>query len=135
MKAFCIVLALLGSTLSFSVEQSEFSNTLDYAQVVSVKAVQGVNGKWCFHTQVRHNDEGWDHYADAWQVKDKQGNLLAERVLLHPHVHEQPFTRSVCGVSIPDNVSEVVVSARCNVHGFGVKTVAVELVDLQTKKN
>jgi len=127
-KIFCFVIAVLLSTLSFS-------QTLNYAQVTHVEAVQSANGTWCFHTEVHHNDEGWDHYADAWQVRDKQDNLLAERILLHPHVHEQPFTRSVCGVSIPDNIFEVIVSARCNVHGFGGETMAVELVDLRTRKN
>jgi hypothetical protein len=37
--------------------------------------------------------------------------------LLHPHEAEQPFTRSLSGVEIPEDVGEVEVRAHDNVHG------------------
>jgi len=82
---------------------------------------------WTFNTTVRHNDEGWDHYADAWQVVDSAGNVLAERVLLHPHDTEQPFTRSQSNIEIPPELTTVIVRAKCNVHGFGGQEVVVDL--------
>ncbi len=100
---------------------------LDYAQVRFVKATQGSNGRWRFDTTVRHNDEGWDHYADAWQVVDPEGNVLAERVLAHPHDNEQPFTRSQSNIEMPPNLNRVIVRAKCNVHGFGGQEVVVDL--------
>jgi hypothetical protein len=57
-------------------------------------------------------------YADAWEVRDMEGNVLGTRVLTHPHANEQPFTRSLSGVEIPDQVTEVVVEARDSVRGF-----------------
>ncbi|MBF9028880.1 hypothetical protein HKCCE3408_00610 [Rhodobacterales bacterium HKCCE3408] len=42
-----------------------------------------------------HPDTGWDHYADAWEVLDAGGESLGVRDLTHPHVEEQPFTRSL----------------------------------------
>lgn len=100
---------------------------LNYAQVVFVQAMQGSNGLWTFSTTVRHNDEGWDHYADAWQVVDSTGNVLAERVLAHPHDNEQPFTRSQSNIEIPPDLTTVVVRAKCNIHGFGGQEVVVDL--------
>ena len=44
-----------------------------------------------------HPDTGWDDYADGWRVLDMDGNELGMRVLHHPHVDEQPFTRSLSG--------------------------------------
>jgi hypothetical protein len=77
---------------------------------------------------VRHNDEGWDHYADAWQIVDTaDGSVIAERVLAHPHVEEQPFTRSLSGVEIPSGLHTVAVRAKCNVHGFGGHEISVDL--------
>jgi hypothetical protein len=73
--------------------------------------------RWTFSVTLRHGDTGWDHYADLWQVYTPSGELLGERVLLHPHVQEQPFTRSLSGVEVPDDVSEVIVRARDSVHG------------------
>ncbi|RME72341.1 MAG: hypothetical protein D6784_13715 [Chloroflexi bacterium] len=101
--------------------------SLDFAQVLFVVATRQESGLWRFDVTVRHNDEGWDHYANAWQVVDLQGNVLAERVLAHPHDTEQPFTRSHRGVRIPADVQRVLVRARCNVHGFGGQSVLVDL--------
>ncbi len=42
-----------------------------------------------------HGDTGWDHYADGWQVIGADDTVLGTRVLHHPHVNEQPFTRSL----------------------------------------
>lgn len=100
---------------------------LDYAQVEFVRAARDGNGLWTFNTTVRHNDQGWDHYADAWQVLDLNGNLLAERILTHPHDNEQPFTRSQSNIDLPSDMAEVVVRAKCNVHGFGGQEVLVDL--------
>jgi hypothetical protein len=126
MKRHTLFLTLL-FVASFSHGSDNVSESLDYAQVTNVKVSQSKDGSWCFHTQVRHNDEGWDHYADAWQVIDSKGNVLGERVLFHPHDTEQPFTRSLCGVQLPSETSIVTVRAKCNLHGFGGQVVTVDL--------
>ncbi len=33
-------------------------------------------------------------YVDGWHVETAEGEILGTRILLHPHVGEQPFTRS-----------------------------------------
>ncbi len=62
-----------------------------------------------------HPDTGWDHYADIWRVYGPDGAQLAERVLAHPHVNEQPFTRST-SFAFPDGVEAVSIVAGCT-HG------------------
>jgi len=103
------------------------SSSLDFAQVMHVVATQKSNKSWCFATSVRHNDQGWEHYADGWEVIDLEGNQLGYRLLGHPHDNEQPFTRSLCDIKIPSEVSKVIVRAKCNKHGFGGKSVVVDL--------
>lgn len=108
---------------------------LDYAQVVYVKATQSSDGTWRFDTTVRHNDQGWDDYADAWQViHPDSGEILGERILLHPHDNEQPFTRSQSGIAIPPEVTQVIVRAKDNVEGFGGEVVLVDLTVEQGEK-
>lgn len=97
------------------------------ADVVGVEASRSGDGTWRFDVTVRHADEGWDHYADLWVVLAPDGTVLGERVLAHPHVNEQPFTRSLSGVTIPDDVSVVTVRARDSVHGFGGTEMTVDL--------
>ena len=71
-----------------------------------------------FSVTLSHPDTGWDHYADGWEVLDADGNSLGIRELLHPHVTEQPFTRSLSGVVVPDGAQVVYVRARCNIDGW-----------------
>ncbi|TDF38279.1 hypothetical protein EYS14_11350 [Alteromonadaceae bacterium M269] len=107
---------------------NNYSSSLNYAQVTKVSAIEQTENTWCFHTQVRHNDQGWNHYADHWEVIDLNGNVLGQRPLAHPHDNEQPFTRSQCGIKIPNRIKEVVVRAKCNHHGYEGKQVLVNLM-------
>lgn len=76
-----------------------------------------------------HPDTGWDHYADGWEVLDADGNSLGIRELAHPHVDEQPFTRSLGGVQIPAGATSVFVRARCNVDGWSEMLFEVPLTE------
>jgi hypothetical protein len=89
------------------------------ADVVGVEAKPESGGKWRFHVTLRHADEGWDHYADKWDVVAPDGTLLGTRVLLHPHETEQPFTRSLGGVALPEGVGEVTLRGHDSVHDYG----------------
>ena len=87
------------------------------ADVTAVEVQRTAPGVYRFDVTVRHADTGWDHYADQWQVLTPEGQVLGTRTLYHPHVDEQPFTRSLDGVAVPPEVKEVVVRARDSVHG------------------
>lgn len=97
------------------------------ADVLNAEATLGADGTWDFTVTVGHADEGWEHYADAWEVTTPDGRVLATRVLHHPHVDEQPFTRSLSGIVIPAGIDRVTVRARDSVHGFGGAAVEVTL--------
>ena len=96
------------------------------ADVVEV-VVRGASPSFTFDTTVRSADKGWDKYADAWEVRGPDGTVLGVRELLHPHESEQPFTRSLTGVDVPDGITHVMVAARDSVHGFCGTTVTVAL--------
>jgi hypothetical protein len=119
--------ATVGSPLPTPTDAEAANPDLDYAQVEFVRATGDGNGNWRFDVTVRHNDQGWDHYADLWQVVDMQGAVLGERVLAHPHDTEQPFTRSQSGIKIPPETTRVTIRAKCNVHGFGGQEIMVDL--------
>ncbi len=76
-----------------------------------------------------HPDTGWDHYADGWEVLDAEGNSLGIRELAHPHVTEQPFTRSLSGVMIPEGATAIYIRARCNVDGWSEDLFEVALTN------
>jgi hypothetical protein len=87
------------------------------AVVTTATAIRDGDG-WRFDVTLTHPDTGWDHYADAWRVEAPDGTVLGQRDLAHPHVDEQPFTRSLSGVAVPDGLAEVVIRARCNTDGW-----------------
>ena len=95
--------------------------------VLMVDVAANDRGGYNFTVTVAHKDSGWDHYADRWEILDGDGNILGTRTLHHPHVNEQPFTRSLSGVEIPDHVNVVTVRAHDSVHGQGGKVVSVDL--------
>lgn len=97
------------------------------ADVVDAKAFKGQDGLWRFDVTVRHDDTGWNHYADRWDVLSPDGDVLATRVLAHPHVGEQPFTRSLWGVKLPEGLWRVRLRARDSLHGWGGAEVTLEL--------
>ena len=102
------------------------------ADVVEASARES-GGNWTFSATVRHADTGWEHYADAWRVVAPDGAVLGTRTLHHPHVSEQPFTRSLSGVRVPDGVGTVRIEARDSVHGWGGRAVRLDLATGETK--
>lgn len=98
----------------------------DPAVVEEVRAAPSGND-WRFDVTLTHGDTGWDDYADGWRVVDADGVVLGTRELLHPHENEQPFTRSLSGVSIPAATAQVFVEARTNVDGWGAARFPVDL--------
>ncbi|MFK7875371.1 MAG: hypothetical protein AB8B71_06275 [Paracoccaceae bacterium] len=90
-------------------------------------AVHKSGKSWRFDVTISHADTGWDDYADGWRVLDMQGNELGLRILHHPHVTEQPFTRSLGGVEIPKNTKTVQIEARDNIGGWSGAPVIVTL--------
>lgn len=107
MKAFLALIATVVATTSLASD----------VDIVNVQA-SGSGNTWRFDVTLRHADSGWDHYADGWEVLAPDGTSLGMRVLAHPHVNEQPFTRSLGGVVIPEGVTEVTIRARDNVDGW-----------------
>jgi hypothetical protein len=97
------------------------------ADVLAVEAARATDGSYRFDVTVRHADTGWDHYADAWDVLAPDGTVLGTRTLLHPHVEEQPFTRQLSGVVLPEGLTEVTVRAHDSVDGYGGEELTVSL--------
>ena len=103
-------------------------------EVVDVKAIQSKDKTWRFSVTLKHDDEGWDHYANEWQVIAPDDKILATRTLYHPHVDEQPFTRGTQGVKISDDIKTVRIIAKDTVHGLSKNAVELELATNTIKK-
>ncbi len=115
---------LIALGLGFAGNVSAMAGEVD---VVGVSVDRMNGGTYRFDVTLRHDDKGWDHYADAWEVVGRDGTIYATRVLVHPHVNEQPFTRSKSGIAIPGGVKTVTIRGHDKVHKYGGKTMEVML--------
>ena len=105
-----------------------FLSPLAHAGEVSIVEVTVECPSSCtFSVTLEHTDEGWHHYANQWDVLTLDDKLLKSRVLYHPHEREQPFTRSLSGVSIPEGVSKVKIRARDSKHGYSEQAFIVDI--------
>jgi hypothetical protein len=96
------------------------------ANVLDVTFEHRGEGNFLFEVTLVHDDEGeTPNFADSWQVEDLSGNVLGIRVLLHSHGN-QPFARSET-ISIPQDVTEVIVRAHDMLHGHGGQSMRVDL--------
>ncbi|MBC8454845.1 MAG: hypothetical protein H8D71_01420 [Deltaproteobacteria bacterium] len=115
-------------------EKPKSTNSVGNADVTSVFARQEKDGKWTFHVSVEHPDVNWNDFADGWAVVLPDGVTLQPdpfqqftKHFRHPHVDEQPFTRTQKGIEIPDGVDTVIVRAHDKKDGWGGKEVEVNL--------
>lgn len=87
--------------------------------IINAVTAQSTGENWRFSVTLAHPDTGWEHYADGWRVLDANGHELGMRILAHPHVNEQPFSRFLAGVTIPAGTVSVFIQSRCVVDGWG----------------
>ncbi|MDK8685283.1 hypothetical protein [Corynebacterium pseudodiphtheriticum] len=89
--------------------------------------LSGSDGEYRIAVTVSSPYDSPERYADGWRVLDEDGTVLAKHELGHDHANEQPFTRSRGPFEIPDNVKEITVEGHDQEHGYGGKTVTIEV--------
>ena len=103
--------------------------------ILEAKLTQQSNNLWSLSVTLKHQDTGWDHYADNWRLVDANGIILGSRVLYHPHVNEQPFTRSLNGIQIPEHFIEqgetLFIEAHDKRHGWSKNPLPMDLNHLK----
>ncbi|MCB1773812.1 MAG: hypothetical protein KDI88_09365 [Gammaproteobacteria bacterium] len=98
------------------------------ADVLTATIEPGSDGRrFTISVTLRHADSGWDHYANRWEVVGPDGRVLATRTLYHPHVDEQPFTRSLGDIDIPMPITWVKIRGHDLVHGHGGREVTLSV--------
>ncbi|WP_298806698.1 hypothetical protein [uncultured Lentibacter sp.] len=89
----------------------------DAPTITKVEASRAGMG-WRFDVTLSHPDTGWDHFANGWEIVDAAGKRIAHRELMHPHIDEQPFTRSLRNVMLPDGLRTIRIRAHCRPSGW-----------------
>ncbi|MEM8706553.1 MAG: hypothetical protein AAGE98_08855 [Actinomycetota bacterium] len=98
-----------------------------HPDVVDAEAMQAADGTWRFDVTLSSPYDTPERYADAWRVLAPDGSVLGVRELAHDHQNEQPFTRSLSGVVIPDDLDRVVIEGRDQLSSWGGRTLELVL--------
>lgn len=96
----------------------------DFPDVLEVELTAS-GDTWSVAATISSPYDSPERYADAFRVLGPDDTELGVRELLHDHGAEQPFTRSLDGLAIPDDVTEVTVEGRDLANGWGGDTVTV----------
>ena len=108
-----------GTTTTAGTPSTSTVDNESCAHVIDATVDPTGEGVYRVAATVESQETGLDKYADRWEVRGPAtGEVLGERVLAHPHVEEQPFTRSLSGVEIPADVTTVEIAAHDSVLGF-----------------
>lgn len=94
-----------------------------YPDILDAVVTETADGGFSVAATISSPYDSPARYADAFRVVTPDGVELGVRVLTHDHADEQPFTRSLAGVEIPEGVSQVIVEGRDQVSGWGGATV------------
>ena len=98
-----------------------------FPDVVAVKVRASGPNLFDFDVTISSTYDTPKRYADGFRVYTPGNEVLGERKLLHDHQDEQPFTRDLYAVKIPQAVKTVLVQARDQKFGYGGKVVEVKL--------
>lgn len=120
-----LALAMLG--LSLHVTHAADAASQKHPDVIAAKVQPRGADTFDFDVTVSSPYDTPQRYADAFRVMGKDGAVHGERVLLHDHATEQPFTRDLHGVKLPAGVRSVVVQARDLKNGWGGKTIELAI--------
>ncbi len=98
-----------------------------YPDVVRAIADPTGEGTWTITATLSSPYDSPERYADAWRVLAPDGTELGIRELSHDHADEQPFSRSLVDVAIPDDVETITIEGRDQRNGWGGETFTVDL--------
>lgn len=102
-------------------------NEQRFPDVVAVETRASGPNRFDFDVTISSPYDTPRRYADGFRVFTPANLVLGERKLLHDHQDEQPFTRDLHGVAIPEGLRVVLVQARDQKNGYGGKTAEVIL--------
>lgn len=108
-----------------TVPSSATSTEQRYPDVRAVDIRRAEDGTYTLDVTISSPYDTAERYADGWRVLDQKGEVLGTHHLSHDHASEQPFTRTMTGLVVPNGVTRVTVQARDLLAGYGGATVTV----------
>lgn len=125
-RAFLIIASL---TLVYLARPSaiQAADDVKFPDIIAVKITPKADNRFDFDVTMSSPYDSPSRYADAFRVLDPNGGVLGERILLHDHADEQPFTRELTNIRIAPEISRIIVEGRDQKSGYGGKKIEMTL--------
>ena len=107
--------------------QAQETDAQKFPDVVDVSVTDAGDGRYHFDVTLSSPYDTPERYADAFRVLTLAGDLLGVRKLFHDHANEQPFTRRLRDIEVPEGVPRVVIEGRDKQNGYGGDVVEASL--------
>ncbi len=127
MRRFRVLALAVGAAAVAATAGLAHSQDDRFPDVLEVKVRAKGAGSFDFDVTISSPYDTPQRYADAFRATGKDGRVFGERMLLHDHADEQPFTRDLYGVTIPPEVGTVIIQARDRKFGYGGRGAEVAL--------
>lgn len=76
---------------------------------------------------IQHDDSGWDHFADGFEVQAPDGTRLGYRELTRPNVGQRTQDVDMTGLKLPEGIGYVLIRTRCSLVGWAAEPVRLDL--------
>ena len=124
--ALAAALVVLSACGGGAAPDEQHSDGQRYPDVLSAE-LEPTDDTWRLHATLSSPYDTPERYADAFRALAEDGTVLGVRELAHDHANEQPFTRSLNGLEIPDGIERITVEGRDLRYGWGGATVELEV--------
>jgi hypothetical protein len=85
------------------------------------------SGIYHIKVTIEHEDTGWDHYVESWEIFAPDGQILGVRPFFEPELERLKTVSALAGVVIPEDVKAVTIRARTHPSGFEGDPVKVKI--------
>ena len=75
--------------------------------------------RYQFEINIVHEDNGWDHFVNRWEIVGNGGKVLATDVLHYPRIGEGIVWRVLTGVKVDADTEYVIYRLHDLKHGYG----------------
>jgi hypothetical protein len=116
LRVYFVIVALVFSPLLLAKE----------VEITKVE-LEPTGSTWTVHVTLRHDDQGFEHYANGWRLVDAKKNVIAAQELYHPHDKKKSFTDSKANIKIPSQTKLVFLEAQAKPHGWSKQRVRIDL--------
>ncbi len=97
------------------------------ADVIEAKVKKSFGGKYVAYVKIDHKDEGYEHFADRWEIFDQNGKRLTIRIIFSPTTEKETIESYLYGFAVPEGTKKLIFKAHCNKDGWGGKEYVLNL--------